>query len=168
MIIQLRPANTRAALILPGNRLPCTDVSYISISSCNRCSFIFRGPLESINYGHREWRRVGATRGRGPPFATMRNVSVLLSPHAPFARDIFKDTVLIGPRDTFCERFQNSAGKTVFSPARFAFDCCLPGLGCVFNSENFPFCSPFFGMIKVLVWVGTIVMRTCSFSCRAV
>lgn len=66
--------------------------------------------------------------GEHPPFATMRNVSVLLSPHAPFASDIFKDTVLIGPSDTFCEYcLQKSTGNTVFFPtsSSVAFDCCL-------------------------------------------
>lgn len=116
------------------------DTRYFSISSSNLCSFIFRGPLESINYGHRDWRllRGGESYpGRGPPLD--RSPPALLNekcfrafcPLVPlFVSDVFKDTVLIGPCVTFCEfRLRKSNGKTVFfsriRSASFPFHCCL-------------------------------------------
>lgn len=102
-----------------------TSISYFSIFSYNCYSFIFRGPLEGINYGYRglSLLRSGVSHraeNEGHPTTARRPLPQwemfqnLLSLMPLFASDIFKDTVLIGPRDTFCVFYlRKSTGKTV-------------------------------------------------------
>jgi hypothetical protein len=115
-------------LISFASRLASNEVSYVSISSCYLCSFIFPWSARK----HKLWtpRRLFVA-GEGVPPALCFNEKCFgpFVPLCPFCGRHLQGYCVNRTLRYFFEcRLQKSTGKTVFSPARpssFAFDFCF-------------------------------------------